>query len=179
MSDPAFDRAIAITLKNEGGFQRSPNDPGNWTTGEAGSGFLKGTNFGISAAAYPHLDIRGLTIDKAKAIYFSDYYMKHRINDLPDPPLAKVFDMTVLMGPGGRSHDGAIRLLQWVLDDLAGPVDCDGVIGPETVQACKAIAPEALMSAYRLRLGQHARDIVQAHPYEAEDLDGWLRRIAQ
>ena len=35
-------------------------------------GSLKGTNFGLSAAAYPHLKLRDLTPEAADAIYRRD-----------------------------------------------------------------------------------------------------------
>ena len=56
-----FARCLAFTLRSEGGFTDNRADPGNWTGGQVGAGELRGTNFGISAAAYPQLDIANLT----------------------------------------------------------------------------------------------------------------------
>lgn len=39
------------------------NDKGNWTGGRVGVGQLKGTKYGISAAAYLHLGIKSLTLE--------------------------------------------------------------------------------------------------------------------
>ena len=58
-----FPACIKFTLQYEGGFQNAPNDPGNYRP----DGTLVGTNFGISAASYPTLDIRDLTQPEAEA----------------------------------------------------------------------------------------------------------------
>jgi hypothetical protein len=65
----AFDQAFALVIGHEGGFTDNEADPGTWTGGRCGVGECRGTNWGISAAAYPRLDIRNLTIERAKAIY--------------------------------------------------------------------------------------------------------------
>jgi len=70
----SFSRCITFTLAQEGGFSDNAADPGNWTGGQVGCGALRGTNFGISAAAYPALDIANLTQADAEAIYRRDYW---------------------------------------------------------------------------------------------------------
>jgi lysozyme family protein len=65
MTSDDFDRAVAVTMRFEGGYVNDPVDPG----GE--------TNHGISKRAYPDLDIKGLTKDAARAIYRRDYWDKH------------------------------------------------------------------------------------------------------
>ena len=49
-----FTSCLGFTLGCEGGFTVNPRDRGNWTGGEIGVGKFNGTNFGLSAAAYPH-----------------------------------------------------------------------------------------------------------------------------
>lgn len=95
-----FDKALDITLELEGRSKLSlnRNDPGNWTGGKIGSGELKGTKFGISAKAYPNLDIKNLTFEAAKAIYLSDYWNKAKCDKFPWPMNAAVFDFAVQSG---------------------------------------------------------------------------------
>ena len=70
----------------EGGYVNDPNDPG----GE--------TKYGISKHAYPHEDIKGLTRDRAMAIYYRDFWLPCA-SGVKDPVmLAKVFNMGVLIG---------------------------------------------------------------------------------
>ena len=65
--DQAFDQAFAAVIGHEGGYTSDARDPGNWTGGAVGQGACKGTQWGISAAAYPALDIAGLTPAAARA----------------------------------------------------------------------------------------------------------------
>jgi len=95
-----FPRAIEWLLRWEGGLSLNPEDHGNWTGGRKGQGELKGTNFGISAASYPNLDIRNLTREQAKDIYRSDYWQRSGANELPWPASLLVFDTAVLHGVG-------------------------------------------------------------------------------
>ncbi len=68
-----FQHCLALLFQHEGRFSRDPADPGNWTAGKVGLGVLKGTKFGISAGAYPHLDIENLTLADVGPIYKSFY----------------------------------------------------------------------------------------------------------
>ena len=56
----AFEDALDLVLKHEGGYVNHPKDPG----GE--------TNYGISKRAYPDLDIRHITEEEVASIYRKD-----------------------------------------------------------------------------------------------------------
>ena len=123
-----FARCFAFTLGAEGGYTKDSADPGNWTGGEVGHGELRGTKFGISAAAYPQLDIVNLTEQSARDIYYRDYWLPMQGDALP-PALALVtFDAAVNAGPR--------RAVTW-LQQAAG-VPADGVLGPATLVALGA-----------------------------------------
>jgi lysozyme family protein len=120
-----FEEAFEIIIGHEGGFQNGRNDPGNWTSGKVGSGTLKGTKFGISAAAYPSLNIAALTLDDARAIYKRDYWDRVE-GDTWEPILAVIaFDAAINNGPA--------RAIQWM--QTAVGVPADGIIGPVTRNA--------------------------------------------
>lgn len=123
----AFQTALGFTLLQEGGFQNAHDDPGNWTGGAVGAGQLVGTNFGISAAAYPTLDIPNLTLAEATAIYQRDYWNAIDGDNLPTSIAIVTFDAAVNSGPGN-----GVRWLQSALG-----VSADGVIGPVTVAAAQ------------------------------------------
>jgi hypothetical protein len=93
-------RSRAFVAKWEGGFTDNPIDHGNWTGGRQGLGELRGTNFGISAASYPTLDIRNLTIQQADDIYFRDYWQASGADKLAWPYCLFVLDSAVLHGVG-------------------------------------------------------------------------------
>ena len=124
----AFDRAFAVTVGQEGTLSLDPSDRGNYASGRVGVGPVVGSMYGISAMSYPTLDIQGLTLDDAKAIYQRDYWTKAGCDKLP-PPLAMLcFDAAVSSGPG--------RAARW-LQEAVG-VAQDGAIGPATLAAVAA-----------------------------------------
>lgn len=94
-----FDEAFEIVLKKEGGYSDNPNDSGNWTSGKKDVGELKGTKYGISAATFPNIDIKNLTIDQAKQIYKNEYWNKNNISMFPENVRLFLFDSFVQHNP--------------------------------------------------------------------------------
>ena len=123
--ETVFSHAFRIVIGEEGGFTNNPADPGNWTSGVCQNGRCLGTKFGISAAAYPTLDIASLTLDKAYEIYRSAYWDKICGDSLPPPLALVVFDTAV--------NNGVARAACW-LQQAAG-VAADGIIGQATLSA--------------------------------------------
>ena len=111
-----FDQIFTILIGEEGGYSNDPHDPG----GE--------TKYGISKAAYPQVDIAGLTIDTAKAIYVRDFWAPCRCDDLPAGLALMVFDAAV--------NNDCERAREWL--QAAVGVAQDGVIGPQTMTALLA-----------------------------------------
>lgn len=74
--DFSFDSCFKIVVGVEGGFQANINDRGNWTSGKIGQGELKGTKYGVSAMAYPTIDIKAMSLAEAKNIYLNDYWVR-------------------------------------------------------------------------------------------------------
>lgn len=83
-----FETAFKEVIAYEGGYVNDPRDPG----GE--------TKFGISKKAYPKLDIKGLTPEKAKEIYRRDYWDPLKLEDLNAEAALFVFDTAVNQGLG-------------------------------------------------------------------------------
>ncbi len=120
-----FDEAFKRLIGHEGRFTNDRNDRGNWTTGVIGKGDLKGTKYGISAMTYPDLDIRNLTLEKAKNIYKRDWWDKINADQIDPAIIFQVWDFAVNAGMGT-----AKRKLQ-----KAVGVAEDGIIGKQTIQA--------------------------------------------
>lgn len=123
-----FSEAFGKVVAHEGEYTDHPTDPGNWTGGRPGSGELWGTKFGISAASYPHIDIRNLTIDQARMIYRRDYWDRLRLDDLPPEIAFDLFDTAI--------NSGLLRAAL-ILQDVVGTHQ-DGIIGPITTAAARA-----------------------------------------
>lgn len=110
-----FDWAFQIVVGHEGGYVDHPDDPG----GE--------TKYGISRRSYPNEDIKGMTLDRAKDIYYMDYWLPLQAFELPDAVQVMLFDMAV--------NHGKVRAVQ-ILQQAAG-VKTDGWLGPVSKAAIK------------------------------------------
>lgn len=160
-----FDDAFERLIGHEGEFSKLATDKGNWTGGKVGRGEIRGTKFGISAAAYPHLEIVALTLEDARGIYLADYWLKVRANEVPPALSYPLFDLAVNSGV----HRAIVILQQAV---AAEP---DGMFGPKTMHAVKGIAPAMIlrrMDAYRLLL-------MTEDPAWPTFGRGWVIRVAQ
>jgi hypothetical protein len=96
ISDAVIDKIIQFIIKyNEGGYVSAERAAAIGDTGGE-------TNFGISKKAYPNLDIKNLTIEKAAAIYREDYLKPVlRWAPLTSPNLLyQILDMAINAGPG-------------------------------------------------------------------------------
>lgn len=148
----------------EGGYSDRRDDPGNWTGGQIGVGILKGTKYGVAANTYPHLNIKALTWEQAKAIYRTDFWDKVRGDTLPGAVAYSALD--------GAINSGPQRSIMW-LQRAAGVAD-DGLWGPVSALAIKQIDANDLVLRYNAaRLDFMTR--LKNWPAASR---GWARRIA-
>lgn len=82
----AFQKAVQAVLAREGGLNDNPADRGGLT------------NFGISSRANPDVDVKHLTLDKAKSIYFERYWKPLGADQLPEDVRDMAFDSAVNHG---------------------------------------------------------------------------------
>jgi lysozyme family protein len=151
-----FDEAFAKLLGHEGGYSDHKDDPGGKT------------RFGITEAVARangyQGDMRSLPVETARAIYRRLYWDAVRADELPPSVRYPVFDAAVNSGPGQSA-----RWLQRALG-----VKVDGIIGPQTLAAARAYAPETL----RLRLlSQRLRFMAGLNNWPSFSR-GWALRIA-
>jgi lysozyme family protein len=149
----AFDAAFRVTVGHEGGYVNNKDDPG----GE--------TNFGISKRAYPNVDIKGLTLEKAKAIYLTDYWSRTGCDKMAPALALLVFDAAVNNGVGS-----AARWLQ-----LAVGVTPDGKIGPGTLSAITKADPQKAAVEF---MAQRINAMANLPTWKTFGL-GWARRLAR
>ena len=153
MADNGFDAAFERLIGHEGGYVNDARDPG----GE--------TKYGISKRAYPGVDIKGLTLDQAKRIYYRDYWIRAGCERVPEPMRFDLFDTAVNSGIGR-----AVRLLQ-----LAAKVKDDGDLGPVTLRAIEVSDPQGLQA----RFNGHRLDFLNNLPEWPAFGRGWAQRIAE
>jgi len=151
-----FSRAMDFVLRWEGGYVNDENDAG----GE--------THWGISKRAFPDLDIRALSEDKARAIYRTDYWDKISGDDLPAPVSLVVMDYAVNSGVSR-----AAKALQRIVG-----VTRDGQIGPQTLEAIQGFDLNftSLAESVVLRRVRFLCKLVKRKPSQAKFLNGWMRR---
>jgi lysozyme family protein len=153
----SFDEIIEVTLHHEGGYVHDPKDLG----GE--------TNFGIAKRFYPDVDIKNLTEEDAKEIYKQDYWVKNRVEELPENLRHIFFDMCVNQGRGT-----AVRILQRVCNAKGANLAIDGGMGPGTMDAINTYKPSMeRVRCYRLK---HYYDLVNKKPEQERFLFGWFKR---
>jgi lysozyme family protein len=121
-----FDDAFETLIGHEGVYSNDPVDPG----GE--------TKYGISKRAYPGEDIKAMTLDRAKAIYRTDYWGPAGCDAVPDGVRFDLFDMSV--NSGVRA---AVKTLQRAVGEAH-----DGVLGPKTLQAIGSMPAARLVARF-------------------------------
>lgn len=170
-----FEPAWELVRKHEAGYQCDPHDRGNWTSGEIGVGELKGTNMGISAMSYPHEDIKNLRPERAREIYYRDFWLKGYGNLLDQGVANKLMDMAVNMERFG-GHGPAVGILQRSIAACGHPLKEDETLGPQTTMAANAIPGPELLQSMRSECLAHYRHIASKNPTEAKFLKGWEQR---
>lgn len=150
----AFADAVAFTLEWEGGLVEHPNDPGGRT------------NFGLSQRAFPDIDLTQLTKQNAIAIYFHEYWIPIRGDELPPAVAFALFDFAVNSGTAR-----AIRALQRIVH-----VKADGVLGPKTLHALSFYSHVKVVSEL---MQQRALLLLRlaSKPQYQPFARGWARRV--
>ena len=158
--DQAFDRLIG----HEQGYTDNPKDPGNWTGGRCNVGELKGTKFGIAANTYPDVDIKNLTLDQAKAIYYRDWWLKIGADDLPPALVYQMWDFAINAGMSTAKR--AVQRAISVVDD--------GKFGPVTIAKIRSMELNDLLLRFNAQRLRHYTSL-STWPQFGK---GWTNRVA-
>jgi lysozyme family protein len=145
-----FDKAFKLVIGAEGGYVNDPRDPG----GE--------TKFGISKRQYPNLDIKNLTLEQAKEIYYRDYWLPIEAGRLHERLAIYYFDCAVNQG---------VPTAKKLMQQHCG-VTADGVIGNATRAAMMKLLPIADNDFMKLREERY-RKTANFDRYGK----GWLNRL--
>ncbi|NVO23618.1 holin-associated N-acetylmuramidase [Donghicola mangrovi] len=130
-------------VAREGGYVNDPDDPGGATNHGVTLGTMQRLGLDLTGdGRVDAADVRALTREQAVQIFLDHYFLKPRIDQLPEVLHDTVFDMYVNAGAN------AIKVLQRLLTQMGHGLTDDGVIGPITVAACHAAAA---VSASHLR----------------------------
>lgn len=161
--DGAFERALPVILRHEGGFVNHPRDPGGMTN----LGVTKATWEGWTGKPATEADMRALTVDAVAPLYRKNYWDKLRGDELPPALALCVFDFGVNAGPSR-----AARYLQ----RLVGAAE-DGEIGGATLAAVRAwvarVGEAEAVRAYQEARRGYYRQLSTFATFGR----GWLRRV--
>lgn len=144
----------------EGGYVNDPDDPG----GE--------TNFGISKRSYPQLDIKTLQIDKAIDIYYHDFWLKYKLNDIN----SSLVSTQLLLIFVNLSPSSAATCVQKAINRINNSIAEDGVFGSRTVQMVNKLPECHIVDHLRLELVKFYLNRVSINRKQLKNLEGWIRR---
>lgn len=154
MSFELFNKCVEVVLKHEGGYVNHPDDPG----GE--------TNFGISKRYFPDEDIKNLTKERAKELYYTRFWIPMNLFGIEDElAVLHIFDMGVNAG-----RHRAVRMAQEIAH-----VTEDGLCGPITRNAINKTEHFAYM--YALRRKEYYTNLTKRNPKLLVFLKGWINRV--
>lgn len=153
----SFDIAIVKTLTHEGG------DKITEIAGDAGGL----TKFGISQRAYPHLDIRSLSIGDAKLIYKRDYWDRLNCDLIASQVIAEsIFDFAVNAGVTTSAK----------LAQMCAGVNIDGKIGDNTAKAIDSLNVELFLARFTIAKIARYAHICNKDRAQSKFLLGWILR---
>ena len=122
------------------------------------------TKWGISQRAYPDLDIASLTRSDAEDLYYRDYWKAAQADAFEYPVNLFLFDAAVNQGV-----NAATRMLQ----QAAGGLAVDGIIGPKTRKRVNSIAPWEMQALF---MAQRALRYTGTRAFDKYGR-GWLARL--
>ncbi|MEI6901002.1 MAG: glycosyl hydrolase 108 family protein [Bacteroidota bacterium] len=166
-----FNKLIPFILKAEGGFVNDPDDDGGATKMGVSLRYLK--SLGHLEYDLDHdgdidiEDIRRITPEIARQIYYERFYVPLQLEGLSDEKLAlQVLDHAVYAGT--RS---AVKILQHV----SGCKE-DGLMGPKTIAAANTFK-DNISLRYQQGRFLFYEDLVEAKSKFAKFLPGWMNRV--
>ncbi|MFO1141280.1 MAG: holin-associated N-acetylmuramidase [Amaricoccus sp.] len=136
----------AEIVRREGGYVNDPDDPGGATNHGVTLGTMRQIGRDVTGDGKVDVrDVKALGPDEAAQIYVRHYFREPRLDLLPEPLQASVFDMQVNAGAN------AVKILQRLMAAFGFPLRDDGVIGRLTAATAAQVmqrAPNHLVDAY-------------------------------
>lgn len=149
-----FNWIIKFVLDAEGGYTNDPDDPG----GE--------TNYGIDKRSHPNVDIKNLTVDQAKEIYWNEYWLKCKCDRFEKPVGEVYFDCCV--NTGQKQSNKFIQ--------RAVGAEADGIIGPKTLSKVVVADPRVLANSIIGQRQKFYEDLAYNKTSLKKFLKGWTNR---
>lgn len=172
-----FEKALALTLKSEGGYVDDPDDPG----GETYKGIARSRNpkwegwveidILKTKPNFPkNLDVSSILQEMVKDLYKVNYWHKIKGDDIEDQDIAEsIFDFAVNAGPRTSSK----------LAQITVGAKPDGVIGPKTLAKINSDEKRAFLALFALaKIGRYV-DICEKRKTSRKYFFGWVKRTLE
>lgn len=154
----SFNDAVRKTIVKEGGSRYTE------IAGDSGGA----TKYGISQKAYPELDIKNLTEDRAKEIYRRDYWNRVRGDEIESQAIAEsIFDAAVNMG---------VRTASKICQAAIGIEPADGVIGAKSLELINKQEEKSFIALFTLAKISRYAAICNKDRSQSKFLLGWINR---
>lgn len=159
---PSVETLAREIVEREGGFVNDPDDPGGATKYGVTIGTMRRLRIDIDGDGDTDIhDVMGLTKEHAVQIFMDEYYRRPKIDLLPVPLQASVFDMYV--NAGGN----AVKILQRLMARYGILLSDDGAIGPKTAAAAHRaydMDPDGLVDLYGMRRRDYYYSLADRRP---------------
>lgn len=168
-----IDQEIDNLIAREGGYVNDQDDNG----GPTKYGITQKTLENWLARTVTLEDVQNLSKKTAREIYYSWYYIKPGINELPAELQALMIDMAAHHG-----RRNAIKILQRALYDrsyLPSEKAIDGKIGPQTTLASRTAQGDMGRRLLKIIIARRVifcENIVKRDPTQRKKLADWVAR---
>lgn len=125
------------------------------------------TKYGVAQAANPQVRVRDLDLQGAMEVYFQNYWLRGKCDQLPYPVSLIHYDGCVNHGIGRANK---------FLQRAVGVTD-DGVIGPGTLRAVNEGDLTQIIQSISEQRANFYQAIVKRDSSQGIFLKGWMRRI--
>lgn len=164
-----FDKAFEELIGIEGDYVNDSADRG----GE--------TKYGVSKRSYPDVDIKNLTLEGAKKIYYRDFWNHRylRLENIPEYKIAlEVFDTAVNMGQfvAGQIFQKSLNALNRNETDFPD-IKEDGWIGDVTLAAYARVDKFIFLKVLNGYQFMCYAKIIENDPGQERFFNGWMKRV--
>jgi len=171
-----FERAYKVVAYHEGLYTNDSSDPGGPTKYGISLKYLHSKYIDIDGDGDVDIaDVRALTEEKAKDIYYKDWWLPSGYQNFSSNLLSiKMFDLAINIGP-----IRANKVLQRAVRAVTGiELVEDGILGHNTTQAVNSVkCKREILIAVRSEAAGYYRLVVQNNPITFKKfLKGWLNR---
>jgi lysozyme family protein len=173
-TDSKFQYAMKTVLKHEGGLSNNKKDPGGITKYGISLRYLQNEKFDLNGDGEINKDdVIQLTQTEADTIYYKEWYIKHRYNEIIDKDiLTDVMDFSINAG-ASQCHKTLKRAINSIISDK---IEVNGEFDDQTIEIVNLIEPVVLHDALNQEQEKFYRSLVKKNPSLSVFLDGWIKR---